>query len=115
MHTTCSPMTTLKPNYTHILSDNTTVEKPSLKLINMAREGFTSTNMEVSITNVPYYNGLKAIFAKEPQNPYCQDCWNSFHYNTRYDEVVQEKCKYVGKGYCRKCKTGPFVVFSISD
>jgi len=81
----------------------------------MARESFIETTLEVSIINVPYYNGLKAIFAKEPQNPYCQDCWNSFYYYKRYDETVQDKCKYVGQGYCEKCKTGPFVVFSITN
>ena len=106
---------TSKPNFTHALTDGTTVEKPSLRLLDMARKGFTATTLEVSITNVPYYKGLTAIFAKQPQNPYCQDCRNSFSYNKRYDETVQEKCKYIGQGYCEKCKTGPFVVFSLSD
>lgn len=109
-------MASPKPNFTHVLTDKTTIEKPSLKLIGMAREGFTATTLEVSIINVPYYKGLKAIFAKEPQNPYCQDCWNSLsYYDKRYDETVQEKCKYVGRGFCNKCNTGPFVVFSVSD
>lgn len=114
MTSTSSATTSAKPNFTHVLTDGTTVEKPSLRLVSMAKESFTTTASEVRITNVPYYHGLTAIFAKEPQNACCDYCRNGLVYNRRYDETVQEKCKYVGRGFCEKCKTGPFVVFTVN-
>ena len=102
-------------DYIFILSDKTSIEKPSMRLREMASSYFIDGKKQVTIRNVPYYKGIKVIFSQHPQNPYCEECWNSLSYNTRYDENVWENCKYVGKGYCNKCNLGPFYVFTLHE
>ncbi len=86
-------------NFSQVLIDGRNIKKTSLKVIEIARERFKSTLVvEVIIKNVPYYNGLTVIVAKEPKNPCCQNCCNNLSYSNRYDEMVQENCKYIGQG-----------------